>query len=157
MKIRGKVLSATVFGILMMGAVSAFGQSISPTAMEFKGPRARGTFAIRNNGLAPQAVTIQAQSFAVEGGQEKVLPLDPGIEIKTKDSFTLGPQQTHLVSFDARCATLPCHFLVFAILTGPRNPNGLNVAIHLPVAVYVCEKRKSCRKNQLLEMGYRPG
>lgn len=145
--------------IILLAAVAllasvASAQTVGPTAMEFKGPKAHGTIMVSNNGVGLLTVTVELQSFTWKDGGPVLAVLDPTISFESKQQkITLGPQQTKYIDFNARCTTLPCHFYVTPVFTNPQAANGLTVAVHMPVAVYLCSQQKACRKNTLLAAG----
>ena len=146
-------LSALVLYALL--ASVAVGQTISPTAEEYKGPHVKGLFVLQNPGLRPISVTVDgARGFTVANGQPVATPLDPGVVIVVKKpSFVIGPRNTHTVSFEARCATLPCRFILMSNFTSAAKGDGLRVAVHLGEVVYVCAKQRNCRKTTLAALG----
>jgi len=134
-------------------AGTAFGQQISPITQEAKGPRARGEIIVTNNGLVPLAVVLEPATLTGANGKPSVTPLH-GVTLKlSEQSARLGPKQSRVISYDARCDQLPCAFTVFAKFVQGHTDQGVAIAIHLPSTVYVCEKKNGCRERVLRSMG----
>jgi hypothetical protein len=153
-----RILKWFVLAVLVTSALAyaaSGGQTIGPAAMEFKGPKARGTMMVRNDGLQILQVTIQPQGFDWTNGKPHLAPLPEGFQFATKQrALILGPRQQKFVDFKAQCATLPCHFYVTARFETPKVANGLNSAAWLPVVVYLCPKKgKGCRLRTLEAVG----
>ena len=133
------------------GSLSA--QMISPLTQEAKGPRARGEITITNQGLVPMAVVLEAATLSATNGKPTYVPLH-GVQLKlSEQSARLGPKQTRMISYDAKCDQLPCAFTVFAKFVQGHTAQGIAVAIHLPSTMYVCEKKKGCRESTLRSLG----
>lgn len=155
MQINWKLLGGLIAFLLI--ASGALAQTVGPTALEFKGPKAHGTIFVKNNSAGVLAVQVGPQGFDFTGGVH-IIPLPGDIEFHTKQILlTLGPGQTKYVDFDVRCAALPCHFYVTPVFTTPKVENGLNMAMHIPCAIYLCsDKAKGCRQRTLIEAGISP-
>ncbi len=156
MKIRNL---AILFLVLFSTSGVAHGQSISPTALEFKGPKAKGFFTVSNAGTTPLGVTVEANSIVTSAtGERRLSSETPNVTVNFKQpEFKLGPHAIHMVNFEATCTNVPCHFTVLANFTPLKHSEGLIVVEHLGAAVYVCDKQKNCRKNTLSGLGIAVG
>lgn len=141
-------------------AITTGAQSISPTAMEFK-THAKGTIFVSNPTMGILTVKVFPQPFGwtVDGDKKRprlAKALPDGFTFKAKqENFTLGPGQTKYIDFNAAC-NAPCHFWVTSEFATPKveGGTGFNVAIRLPVAVYICaDKGKGCRMQTLHDNG----
>jgi len=146
-----------VLGYLFIVVWAACGQTISPSAMEFKGPRAKGTLLIKNEGAGTLQVKVQPQGFDWTEGKPHLAELPKGFQWESKQrTLILGPGQVKYVDFTARCEAMPCHFYMTSVFTTPKPKDGdigLTTAMWLPCAVYLCEKQKACRMRTLKEAG----
>jgi hypothetical protein len=122
-------------------------QQVGPVIQEFKtkpDKAVHGSFQVRNMANGPLAVTIEPMSFDHQDGHLQLMPLTSNITLQLSEtSFRLGPQQNHEVFFNARCATLPCFFQLFAtMVSGKHTAEGLQLALHIPGVVYLCAKQE---------------
>ncbi|HXA78717.1 MAG TPA: hypothetical protein VNV41_16400 [Candidatus Acidoferrales bacterium] len=145
-----------ILALIMLFAGVASAQQISPTAEEFKGPRAKGFFTVSNAGTTPLLVTVEAKNLAVAADGHPSLTADlPNVTVSFKNpQFKLGPRAVYMVNFDATCTTVPCHFELLATFAPLVRHEGLTVEYHLGTAIYVCSKQKDCRKNTLARLAY---
>jgi hypothetical protein len=136
----------------------ASAQTISPLSTECP-KKCSGQFTVTNNGLRPMRITVEKHSFDVKPDGTAVLrALDAGVDVELGASSTsVGPQQSHTFFYRATCATLPCRFELLALtMNGEHTAEGLQMALALGTAVYVCEKKKDCRLSTLRSLGYDP-
>jgi hypothetical protein len=130
----------------------ARGQQVAPVINEFHikaGKPVHGFLAVRNVGAAPLVVTIAPMSFDHAHGGLELVPLDKSISIRLGEtSFQLPPNGSRTVYWDARCQSLPCYFQIFSTLvSGVHVDNGVQVAVHIPSVVYVCDSHEKSQKN----------
>jgi hypothetical protein len=138
--------------LLFFVSTLAAAQQVGPLRQEFRtkvGKPVHGWFLVHNVGHEPMVVTVEPMSFSAKDGIVDLAALARGIEIKLSDTgFRLGPEQERRVFFSATCQTLPCYFQLFASMTsGPHRTEGLQVAVHIPSVVYVCDKEDKAQSH----------
>jgi len=144
---------ALIIVLLVVLVAAALSQQISPLTQEAKGPRARGEFTVTNQGILPIAVVLEPVSLGAANGKPVWGPLH-GVQVKlSEQSARLGPKQTRVISYEAKCEQQPCAFSIFAKFAQGHTSNGIAVVIHLASTVYVCEKKKGCRESTLRGLG----
>jgi hypothetical protein len=127
-------------------------QQIAPVINEFHikaGKPIHGFLDVRNVSATPLVVTVEPMSFDHAHGALELVPLDKSISIRLGEtSFQLPPNGSRTVYWDAHCQTLPCYFQIFSTLvSGVHVENGVQVAVHIPSVVYVCDSRQKSQKN----------
>lgn len=149
-----KFRNFAVLVILLSAAGVTYGQQVSPSALEFKGPRAKGFFTVTNTGIQPLTVTVEPMTLIISAeGVPALAP--PTVPVTFKQpQFTLGPRAVHMVDFTATCSTLPCHFELLANFMPTKHGEGLTIVQHVGLAVYVCSQQKNCRRDTLKELHY---
>ena len=130
-----------VLAILANATVSR-AQTVSPVILEYR-EKAKGSFQITNDTVVPMSVSIGPRSFSVDTeGNPKFRKLDDQIKVRlSTTSFRLGPRQTFTIFYDASAQQLPAWFTIYSTVTGPPNPNGLQLAVELPHTVYLLTKK----------------
>lgn len=141
-----------LLALLFLLSIPALAQQVGPITQEFKarpGKAIHGSFQVHNVGTQPLVVTVEPMSFDRHDGRIRLLPLLSTISLKlSTTSFRLAPQEDRPIFFSAACQTLPCYFQLFATMTGgPHRDEGLQVALHIPSVVYVCDKQDKAQKN----------
>jgi hypothetical protein len=128
--------------------VAASAQTVSPVIAEGGKGKARGYFTAKNETLDYEVVTVTAHSFSADAnGKPQFRPLDPDVNLKlSSSSARLGPNQTHIFDYDISCPH-NCAVAFDVVFMGKPITEGLQVALHLPTALYLCtDKDKGCRK-----------
>lgn len=151
-----RIIWLVVLELLGFG-IAATGQTIAPLTAEF-GKKADGYFTVTNNTLSPVVVTVEARSFDADAdGRQVFRPLDPGIHVKLDStSARIGAKSPHIFSYRVECDSRPCRVSFVTRMTAGRTAEGMEVALHLPHTVYVCDKEKDCRKTVLESMHVKP-
>jgi hypothetical protein len=135
--------------------VAASAQSVSPIIAEGGKGKGRGYFTARNESLDNEVVTVVARSFSTDtNGKPIFRALDPDVNLKLSSySARLGPKQTHIFDYDITCSK-NCAVAFDVMFMGKPITEGLQVALHIPTAAYVCtDKGKDCRKRMRKEWG----
>lgn len=117
-------------------------QTVSPVILEYR-EKAKGSFQITNDTVVPMNVSIEPRSFSVDPeGNPKFRKLDEQIKVRlSTTSFRLGARQTFTIFYDASAVKVPAWFTIYSTITGPPNPNGLQLAVELPHTVYLLTKK----------------
>jgi hypothetical protein len=146
------LLASVIFFFL----TRAHGQTISPVVAEC-GRRCSNQFTLTNNGVVPLAVSIEAKSFSIVGGQQVLRDLDPTVHLTLSEtSARVGPLAVHSFDYKLRCDQLPCAVALQVAMTLGHTESGVQVRGILPEIIYSCEREKNCRKNILLAGGITP-
>ena len=145
-------MRAILIAALVLLPLTARGQQVAPVINEFHikaGKPVHGFLEVRNVGAAPLVVTIAPMSFDHADGALELVPLDKSISIRLGEtSFQLPPNGSRTVYWDAHCQSLPCYFQIFSTLvSGVHVDNGVQVAVHIPSVVYVCDTHEKSQKN----------
>ncbi len=131
-------------GVVLLLAVSAMGQGISPPLAEYRG-KAQGMLELRNDGDQPLVAILEVQGFNVdESGTLKYTELDRTIKVDLgASSFIIGPHQSHYVFYKATSEYPSYWFAILATLT-KANPvqNRIRINVVLPHVVYVYQKSR---------------
>lgn len=132
---------------LVLLAISASAQTVSPLITEFHGKVARGEFTVTNGGLSSLEVSVSARSFTVApNGDTRFRPLDPTVHLKMDSFFAhLGVKQQRIFWYEVRCDQQPCALSIYVRFTGTKTREGVNLAVSLPHTIYFCEREKHCR------------
>jgi hypothetical protein len=128
-------------------AIAAQAQTVSPVIMEYR-EKAKGQFQISNDSVVPLNVSLEPRSFSVDGeGHPTFRKLDAEVHVRlSTTSFRLGPKQAFTIFYDASAARPPVWFTIYATITGPPNPSGLQLALELPHTVYLLTKKPLVRE-----------
>jgi hypothetical protein len=139
------LLASVIFFFL----TRAHGQTISPVVAEC-GRRCSNQFTLTNNGVVPLAVSIEAKSFSIVGGQQVLRDLDPTAHLTLSEtSVRIGPLGVHSFDYKLRCDQLPCAVALQVAMTLGHTSEGVQVRGILPEIVYSCLKAKNCRRDTL--------
>ncbi|NDQ56021.1 MAG: hypothetical protein GZ088_02980 [Acidipila sp.] len=139
--------AAAVVLAILAGATVSRAQTVSPVILEYR-EKAKGSFQITNDTVVPMSVSVEPRSFSVDPeGNPKFRKLDEQIKVRlSSTSFRLGPRQTFTIFYDATAQKLPVWFTIYSTVTGPPNPNGLQLAVELPHTVYLLTKKPFARE-----------
>lgn len=153
---------ALIAAMLVIGFASvAHAQTESPLVQEF-GKKISGSYTIRNDTLKPVSLVIESYSITYDSAGQHYHPLDSSIHLQLSETSTrLSPQETHEISFRAKCDTYPCQLafaneLVIGHTQGDKDHPSVAICVILPEVVYACDKAKDCRKNILTQAGLIP-
>ena len=143
-----KAIRWTIFvvlaSLLLLDAVCAFPQSISPLVSEARaGRKTSGEFTVANNTLLPETVVVEAKSFSYDAtGKLTVRPLDPGIDLKLDSmSARLGVKQQHVFGWTATCQSFPCGAALYSSFAAGHANDAVAVILWLATTVYICESK----------------
>ena len=144
-----KILTAVLLGLIF--AVAAWGQTVTTPILEF-GPKVHSSYTLTNNSIKPMRVKIEPLGILFHSGAVTSLPIEQvaAVQIKTME-FTIGPRQTYIVEFKAKCLQTPCVMQLNNVFSDQR-PDGMNVLLRVPTIIYSCDRQKHCRKT-ILEAG----
>ena len=140
---------AAAVALAILANVTALrAQTVSPVILEYR-EKAKGSFQLTNDTVVPMSVSIEPRSFSVDPeGNPKFRKLDEQIKVRlSTTSFRLGPRQTFTIFYDATAAQVPAWFTIYSTVTGPPNPNGLQLAVELPHTVYLLTKKLLARES----------
>ena len=139
--------AAAVALAILANATALRAQTVSPVILEYR-DKAKGSFQLSNDTVVPMSVSIEPRSFTVDAeGNPKFRKLDEQIKVRlSTTSFRLGPRQTFTIFYDATARQLPAWFTIYSTVTGPPNPNGLQLAVELPHTVYLLTKKLLARE-----------
>ena len=126
-------------------------QEVSPPINEC-GHKCSGEFSVKNNGLTPFLVTVEAHSFSISKTRTPILrALDTGVSVRfSETSARLGPKAIHAFDYKVKCSQYPCLIQILSSMVVGHTPNGTAVRLQIPHVVYVCDKEKNCRNNAIL-------
>jgi hypothetical protein len=139
--------------LLLVG--TAVGQTISPVIVEC-GKKCSGTFTVKNNQTIPASVYLESNSFSLTSDSKSVLrKLDSTTTvILDATSARIAPLDSRVFSYKIICRQLPCAVQITAVMTASKkSESGMQILFGLPEVVYVCERKKDCRKNVRKEAG----
>ena len=139
--------AAAVALVILANATATRAQTVSPVILEYR-EKAKGSFQITNDTVVPMSVSVEPRSFSVDAeGNPKFRKLDEQIKVRlSATSFRLGPRQTFTVFYDASATQVPAWFTIYSTVTGPPNPNGLQLAVELPHTVYLLTRKPLARE-----------
>lgn len=151
--------AAAVALAIVANATAIRAQTVSPVILEYR-EKAKGSFQITNDTVVPMSVSIEPRSFSVDPeGNPKFRKLDEQINVRlSATSFRLGPRQTFTIFYDASARQVPAWFTIYSTITGPPNPNGLQLAVELPHTVYLLTRKPLAREAvAVLRANFRSG
>jgi hypothetical protein len=133
--------------IVLLLAGAACGQTVSPILQELKGSPthpAKGEFLITNNSVQPLNVTLETRSLIPGDIHPSFVPLTPGTDVRlSESSFRIPAKGSRIVWFEVRCSN--CGIAIYSSMVTGRTVQGLQVALHIPEVIYVCDRSKGCR------------
>jgi hypothetical protein len=140
--------AAAVALAILANATVIRAQTVSPVILEYR-EKAKGSFQLTNDTVVPMSVSIEPRSFSVDpDGNPTYRKLDEQIKVRlSATSFRLGPRQTFTVFYDASAQQIPAWFTIYSTITGPPNPNGLQLAVELPHTVYLLTRKPLARES----------
>ena len=158
-----KIFWFAVLDLLLL-AVTASAQTVTPIIAEGGKGKAKGEFIVTNNGVQPMVVTVQAMTFRLTPeGKAIYLPLESGVAVKlTETSAKVGARQNHVFAYEVQCfGEQPCLFAFLPrMVTGLHTTEGIQLGLIIPHSVYLCpsqEKAKGCRARVRLAAGIPEG
>lgn len=147
MTLTKKIILLLVVDLILLAAM-ACAQTVSPVTAESGKGKARGFFTTKNNSTDAEVVTIVAQSFSTDKtGKPMFRPLDTDVHVRlAATSVKVGPQQSHMFDYDIDCPQ-GCAVVFEVTFMGKKTSDGLQLALHIPTAAYVCaDKATGCRR-----------
>src|SRR5260370_2501320 len=149
---------------LLLFAVTASAQTVSPIIAEGGKGKAKGEFTVTNNGVQAMVVTVQAMTFRLTPEAKAIyLPLDAGVAVKlTETSAKVGARQNHVFAYEVQCfSEQPCLIAFLPrMVTGLHTTEGIQLGLIIPHSVYLCpslEKAKGGRHRVRLAAGIPEG
>ena len=149
---------------LLLFAATASAQTVSPIIAEGGRGKAHGEFTVKNDGVVPMVVTIQAVGFRLTSeGKSVYVPLESTSVAKLSEtSAKIGARQTRSFGYEVQClGDKPCLIAFLPrMVTGLHTKEGMQVGIIVPHYAYICpnqEKAKGCRERVRLAAGIPEG
>jgi hypothetical protein len=151
-----KLFWLSVLAVLFGSVAGA--QTISPLTTSYKvkpGKNVSGSFVVTNNALTPSNVVVETASFRWVNDKQILEAVGTNVRVKLSEtSFRLGAKTSHTVNYQVSCDKLPCAVALFSAFISGHVENGVNIAIHLPTSVYMCEDdAKHCREKVRSSLG----
>lgn len=135
--------------LLLLDAICACGQSVSPLAAEAKAAKAtKGEFTVRNVGVVPITVVVEPKSFTIDqNGQTAFRPLDSGVDVKLDAmSAKVGAQQYRTFTYTVSCSQYPCAIAFYSGFSQGHTSEGIAIKVWIPSTLYICPATsKGCR------------
>jgi len=134
------------FSCLLLVAAMAFAsgagaQVVQPVIAEYS-RTADGFFQVKNEGTAPQIVTLEPKSFSLnEDGSGVFRALDPSAHLElSATSVRLEPQGTARIFYKVNADALPAWLCIYASFSPAKEGKGVNLRIMLPHTIYLYGK-----------------
>jgi hypothetical protein len=124
-------------------------QEISPVIQSCS-KRCQGDFSVRNKDIKPLWVNLEPKAITYVNGALVLAPLDAtGVKLTlNRKSVRIPPMGDYRFSYKLTCSAYPCAVEVFASMVIGKTPDGVEVKLSLPEAIYACSDGKAddCRK-----------
>lgn len=158
---RKVLLVVVIIAFLLALAGGAHAQTVGPLVFQGGKGRARGEFSVRNDGVTPLIVTVEAVSFKLSPeGKSIFLPLDSHAVVKlTETAARVGARQVHAFAFEVDCQAEQCAVAILPrMVQAVHVSEGIQLGLIVPVSVYACSTgAKDCRKRQRIAAGIPDG
>jgi hypothetical protein len=133
---------------VLSGTMPLRAQVVQPVIAEYT-KAADGYFQVKNEGTAPQIVTLEPRSFSLdEEGNGIFRPLDPTVHLElSATSVRLEPRGAARIFYKVNADALPAWLCIYANFSPAKEGRGVNVRIMLPHTIYLYGKEELQRSD----------
>ena len=142
-----------VAAALLLLAPVAKNQTLTPVFTEAGHHKADISFDVANTTLQPVVLVIEPSLMTPGPKGPSYRALDPDTKVEVSEmSARVGVAQHHSFRAKISCPQ-DCVVAIWVTFLPPKKDNGVQLAIHFPATIYLCDKQKSCRANTLKAHG----
>lgn len=129
-------------------AVSTKAQEIIPAYNEVKMKKSvKGEFTVRNNGVTPMPVTVEAREVSGKDGKPVFSPISTDIHVELpNNSAVVPPKGQYTFSYKVECPKSCAVAFFSGMMSGKVKDTGIQVKLWIPSVVWACtDSAKGCR------------